>query len=124
MALREKADYKAQIFIADGTIRAKRLVIVGSDDHHVAEATVTGATEYYRGVAMNGVTIGENVVVAYKGVVEVDYGGTITAGQAICGTTDGKAVATTSDGDRIVGYATVGGSDGETGCVRLKPSIL
>jgi hypothetical protein len=124
MAFKAKGDYKAQKFLADDAITKDTFVKVGSDDHHVAHADAD--TDKIRGVAQNSAVATEEVEVAYDGVVEVVASGAITEEEALTSTTAGVAVATSTNGKRIGGYAmtTNGQGSGEKVVIRLDPSIL
>lgn len=53
--------------------------------------------------------------VAVSGLTKVVYGGTVAVGDRLGSDTNGKAVAKTSDKDRVLGIAMVAGVAGDTG---------
>lgn len=62
-----------------------------------------GATDLLVGVLQNTPAAGEQAVYAYTGVAKVKAGGTIGVGAWVTSDGNGKAVATTTDGDIVIG---------------------
>lgn len=57
--------------------------------------------------------VGDVCDVAVGSVPKVTLGGSVNAGDALTSDANGKAVATTTTGHRIIGYAEIGGSAGD-----------
>jgi hypothetical protein len=74
-----------------------------------------GATDLIVGVLQNTPDTGEQATYAFTGVAKVKCGGTVGIGAFVTSDTGGKAVATTTDGDIVIGrhIGTVAGADGD-----------
>lgn len=74
-----------------------------------------GATDLLVGVLQNTPAAGEQATYAYTGVAKVKAGGTVGVGAWVTSDTAGKAVATTTDGDIVIGrhIGTSAGADGD-----------
>lgn len=122
-------------FEAGGTIYNHRLIVFGSDDDHVVQAS--GATGLFIGVSylplayedptLVGQTppeltlgAGDTVDVVVSNYPLVKYGGTVTRGQALTSDADGQAVAAAA-GNQIAGYACVSAVDGDIGPMMIAP---
>ena len=112
--------------IAEGTLTKFRLVTFGTADSQVAQASAV--TDAPAGVLGNMVAAdGKRVDVIKTGVVEVEYGGNVSAGDPLTTDADGKAVAAspaTGVNNRIWGEAVVDGVDGDIGSIHLSFSTL
>jgi len=62
-----------------------------------------GATDLLVGVLQNTPAAGEQAVYAFTGAAKVKAGGTIGVGAFVTSDGNGKAVATTTDGDVVIG---------------------
>jgi hypothetical protein len=85
-------------------LSAKQFYIVQQDangDVEVAE----GATDLLLGVLQNDPKSGEGATYRFIGTSKVIAGGTIAVGDWITTDANGKAVATTTDGDVVIGKA-------------------
>lgn len=101
---------------ADGTIEPYRIVKPGTLDGEVAQAAA--ASDKAIGVSGPlGVTDGKRIDCHHGGVVPVEYGGTIAAGDLIAHDADGRAVVagTAGAGARPIGIAFVAGAVDEIG---------
>jgi hypothetical protein len=74
-----------------------------------------GATDLLVGVLQNYPAAGEQAVYAYGGVAKVKAGGTVGVGAWVTSDGNGKAVATTTDGDIVIGrhIGTAAAADGD-----------
>lgn len=85
-------------------LSAKQFYIVQQDangDIEVAE----GATDLLVGVLQNAPASGEMATYRFIGTTKVIAGGTIAVGDWVTTDSAGKAVATTTDGDVVIGKA-------------------
>ncbi len=81
--------------VADAAINPYRLAKHGAADGAVLQAA--GATDAICGVSGElGADTGERVDIHTHGIAEVEFGGTITRGQAVTADVNGKAVAATA----------------------------
>ena len=79
-----------------------------------------GATDLLVGVLQNTPDAGQQAVYAYGGIAKVKLGGTVSAAGAwITSDSAGKGVATTTDGNRVIGMALAAGVDGDIIPVQL-----
>jgi len=74
-----------------------------------------GATDLLVGVLQNTPAAGEQAVYAFTGTAKVKAGGTVGVGAWVTSDTGGKAVATTTDGDVVIGryLGTAAAADGD-----------
>ncbi len=111
---------------AEGTLVPYRLLTFGTGDHQVALASAVANAP----AGVTGALVGEDGqrVDVYKvGIVEVEYGGNVTAGQPLTTDANGKAVAASPAAgvnNRIWGEAVVSGVDGDIGSIHLSFSTL
>jgi hypothetical protein len=70
-----------------------------------------GATDLLLGVLQNNPASGEMATYRFGGTTKVKAGGTIAIGDWITAASDGEAVATTTDGDIVIGKALQAGVD-------------
>jgi hypothetical protein len=80
-----------------------------------------GATDLVVGVLQNYPESGQQAVYAYTGTAKVKAGGTIGVGAWVTTDANGKAVATTTDGDVVIGryLGTAAAADGDLIKVQL-----
>lgn len=111
-----------ETFTAEAAVNPRRIVAYGTADNQVIQAASTTATMF--GVADSlGAALGGRIDVHTAGVVEVDFGGTITRGGPITADANGKAVAAAPGAGvnaRIIGFARVSGVSGDIGLVQLE----
>jgi len=90
--------------------------------HYIVQLDATGkievaegATDLIVGVLQNTPAAGEQATYAYGGVAKVKAGGTVGIGAWVTTDSNGKAVATTTDGDIVIGrhIGTAAGADGD-----------
>ena len=102
-------------FVAGGDIPAKRFVKV--------DGTLAGAGEAAIGVAEYAAQSGDDLSVIMSGVVSVEAGGTVNAGDKIASDENGKAVVA-STGNTVVGIALESGGAGQEIEILLVPPIV
>ncbi len=93
-------------------LSAKQFFIVQQDasgDIEVAE----GATDLLVGVLQNAPTSGEQATYRFLGTSKVKLGGTVAIGDWVTTDSAGKGVATTTDGNIVIGKALDAGVDGD-----------
>jgi hypothetical protein len=83
----------------------------------------TGATQTLF-VIYQGAAQGRSITRQIGGIARVIYGGAVNPGDAITANGSGQGVATTTTGNRIVGFARDGGAAGVVGSVQVAPGIL
>lgn len=109
--------------LAAAVILPHRIVKFGADDAHIVQAAA--ATDASIGVSPLGAdTIGQVCDFATEGLATVEYGGAVTRGAFLTSDAQGRAVATTTGGARIIGIAMVSGVLGDLGSVKIAPSAL
>jgi hypothetical protein len=90
--------------------------------HYIVQLTAAGlievaeaATDLIVGVLQNTPAAGEQATYAFGGVAKVKAGGTIAVGAWVTSDSNGKAVATTTDGDIVIGryVGTAAAADGD-----------
>lgn len=97
-------DGLAKTFYADGAIGKYLIVKAGSADNKCAQAAA--ATDKIIGVADLGASgAGERLDVFLTGIAKVVYGGTVARGDLLTSDAAGKAIATTTASNRIIGVA-------------------
>lgn len=105
-------------YSADGAIAANRIVKLGSDDVHVAQAAA--ATDSILGVADLGAAAAEDRTdVILSGIAFVEYGGAVTRGDWLTADAQGRAIATTTAGNETIGKAMKSGASGDIGSVEI-----
>ena len=104
---------------ASGAIGAFRLVRWGAQDGAVTQAA--GATAHLIGTTRCAAVAGDRIDIYRSGIAEVEYGGVVTRGAPLTAGAGGKAVATTTNRDHIIGFAEVAGVAGDIGSVRIVP---
>lgn len=110
--------------VATTAIPARRLVKFGAADGTGVPA-VDGAAFIYGVSSEIDTAVGERVSVHSVGnIADVEYGGTVTRGDALTADAQGRAVATTTAGARCVGFAEVSGVVGDIGSTIVTPFVL
>lgn len=94
---------------AGAAVAAYRVVRLGNADNTVIVATA--ATQPIIGVTGRSTAskAGDTVEVAINGVGKVQLGGNVTRGALLTAGTDGRAAATNTAGNRVVGIALASG---------------
>jgi hypothetical protein len=102
-------------------VGGRLLVAIGAADGQVALAT--DATKPFAGVT-EGIGSRDNlrVDVVKTGIAAVVLGGTVTRGAALTANASGQAVATTTAGANIIGFAEQAGVAGDVIDVFIAPS--
>jgi len=104
-------------FVSDADLSAKQ--------YYITKLTSTGvdlagtATSLICGVLQNTPDTGEQATVQFLGTSKVKAGGNVAIGDWVTATTGGKAVATTTDKDFVVGQALEVAVDGDIFEIRL-----
>ena len=63
---------------------------------------------------------GERLDIIRDDLAEVEFGGTVTRGQALTSDASGKAVAATVTGSRVIGYAEVSAVAGDIAWIHVE----
>lgn len=94
--------------VAEGAVSAYHIVKAGTADMSCVAAAA--ATDKLLGTSDElDHTTGETVDLQLGPVGKVVLGGTVAAGDALTSDANGKAVKTTTIGDRIIGFAEIAG---------------
>jgi guanyl-specific ribonuclease Sa len=115
---------------AGAAISAYRILKPGTSDDEVIHATAAsdaliGVSRPASGIDLSDlVATGGPVDMATEGIAHVEYGGNVTIGDRLTATTDGKAIVTTTQGQRIIGQAMMSGVDGDVGSVQISPGTI
>lgn len=109
---------------ATTAIPARTLVNYGAADGTGVPAA--DATKFLVGVSSEVDTaIGQRASVHMNGnIADVIYGGTVARGDALTSDASGRAIATTTAGNRCVGFAEVSGVVGDIGSVVISPHVF
>lgn len=110
--------------VAGGAIPANRFVMFGADDNTVVVATsatsaICGANDQNFDVAS-----GERCDIAKFGIVDIKAGGTITRGAPVTSDATGQAIATSTAGNRIAGFAEASAVAGDVIPITLAFGVL
>lgn len=86
----------------------------------------TAATDPLIGVcdSPKGAAQGEAMDVVLSDIAQVRYGGTVAAGDLLTSDAQGRAIATTTAGQRVVGIALVAGAVDDIGSVLLNQGAV
>ena len=113
-------------FTAGAAIAPHRICKPGAADGAALQAAA--ATDAMDGVSDElGAASGARVDIHTLGVVEVEYGGTVTRGDELTADADGKAITAAPGAGvnmRVIGIARVSGVLGDIGLVRLAPGQI
>ena len=107
-----------------GGVRPNRMVKQSARGEVVEAAASTdvlqGVSLDYQKADRSAISQGEQVDIAEDGVVQVEAGGAVSIGDKITADADGRATATTSEGDVVLGFAQNGTSGaGELVAVKI-----
>lgn len=113
-------------YTAGGAIIAHRIVKMGATDGTVVQAVA--ATDALMGVCGSiAPASGERVDITKSGIAAVEFGGTVTRGDALTADANGKAItAAPSAGSnvRIIGFAEVSAVSGDIGDALIAPGVM
>ncbi len=113
-----RTDGLIKSYTADGAIAPHRIVKAGSKDANTAQASA--ATDAIMGVHGSLPAVADDVTdTVVSGYATVEYGGTVTRGQALTSDAQGRAIAATAAGQRLVGFAVLSGVVGDLGTVHV-----
>lgn len=109
---------------ATTAIPARRFVNYGAADGTGVPAA--DATKFIVGVSSELATaVGERASVHMVGnIADVEYGGNVARGDALTADAQGRAITTTTIGNRIGGFAEVSGVLGDIGSCVVAPGVL
>lgn len=114
-------NYRA--YQAEAAVIGYRIVKPGSADMTCVQAA--GPTEALMGTSDSlDKATGEMVDVSVGAIDKVRLGGTVTRGAALTSDASGKAVATTTIGHRIIGFAELSGVVDDLITYRIAPGVL
>lgn len=113
---------QVRTYDAGAKIAQYRVVKHGDEDGKVIQAAAD--TDKLIGVALRPAPKGERIDVVTAGVAAVEYGAAVTRGDLLTANGDGKAVAETVAGKRIIGVADVSGKADDIGRVLLSPGSV
>ena len=108
---------------AGGAIGAYRIVTRGADERTDVQADASSDAL----LGVNGPTAvasGERFDAGVLGLVEVEYGGNVERGNPLTADSEGRAIAATTTGQRLVGVAWEDGDEGTIGSVLLGPGVM
>lgn len=109
-------------YVAATAIAAFRIAAHAATDGEVALATAASAP-------LMGVNdsvapeAGERVDIVKSGLADIEYGGTVAKGDPLTSDAQGRAVAASTAGTRIIGFAEVAGVLGDIGLVDIAPGF-
>jgi folate-dependent tRNA-U54 methylase TrmFO/GidA len=107
----------------EGDVNPYRFVKHGSADGVVAQGAA--ATDALCGVSHNvGAEDGGIVDVIKSDITEIEYGGTVAAGDPLTSDAEGKAIKATVSGSRVGGYAEVSAVAGDIADMYINLGIL
>lgn len=111
-------------FTAGAEVKPYRIVKFGSSDKAAIQATA--ATEALIGISdqLGADAAGDPLDVIRSGLAEVEYGGNVTRGDWLTADSQGRAVATTTAGDNVIGRAEQSGVSGDIGSVMIAHGTL
>lgn len=111
-------------YSAEAAIAAYRIVKFGAADGGILQSAA--AADKHVGVIdrMPAAVAGDRVDVIRSGIAEVEYGGTVAAGDLLTSDASGRAVVATASAGanvRVVGVAEVAGVVGDIGSMLVQP---
>lgn len=118
-----RTDMFIKSYRATAAIAKHRLVRASA----TADATITqaaAATDPIMGVHGSlPATAGQVTDVVCGGYATVEYGGTVARGAPLTADSEGRAIAATAAGQRLVGFAVVAGAVGDLGTVHVQLGV-
>lgn len=116
----------ARNYTAGAAISPFRIVKMGSNDGEVVQAAA--ATDLLMGVTGElGPASGERIDIQKIGIARIEFGGTVTRGNAVTSDANGKAVAAAPAAGanaRIIGFAEVSAVSGDIADVFIAPGVM
>jgi len=94
------------------------IVKLGSTEDTIEKSTA--ASDAILGVLQNKPTSGQMASVAVGGITKVIAGGSVSAGNLVTADSNGKAIATTSGGDHVLGMALQAASTGDIFAIEIR----
>lgn len=96
-------------------VAAHRICKIGAADGTAIQAAA--ATDVAIGIAnqYGAEATDDTVDVVHAGIANVEYGGTVARGAYLTADANGKAIATTTAGNHVIGIAMVSGVNGQIG---------
>ena len=108
---------------AGAAVAPYRIVKHGSGDRVAVQASAAADAAIGVSDQLGAAATGDPMDVIHSGLAEVEFGGNVTRGNPLTADADGKAIAATVDGCRIIGFAEVSGVDGDIGSVLIAPGF-
>jgi hypothetical protein len=86
----------------------------------------TAATDALVGITqlVGADAAGDRVDLVLAGAVKVTYGGTVAKGDRLTSDASGRAITTTTAGNKVLGIALKDGVVGDVGSVHISPSVI
>ncbi|MCB0252561.1 MAG: DUF2190 family protein [Anaerolineae bacterium] len=111
-------------FVPGAAIAPYRCVKHDTTDNSVVQGAA--ATNPLIGVSnsLGAAANDDTVDVVFSGIAEVEYGGNVTRGDLLTSDANGKAIATTTAGNRIIGIAMASGVSGDIGLALINPGSV
>lgn len=109
---------------AGAAILPFRIVKHGAADAFAIQSAAAGDASFGVSDSLGAAAANDPVDIIRGGIAEVIYGGTVTRGDALTSDSQGRAVATTTGGARIIGFAEVSGVVGDRGSVFIAPGFV
>lgn len=110
-------------YLAEAAVNRYRICKFGTGDKTVIQAAA--ATDKLIGVSCQiNSGINDTCDVWRSGIRKVVYGGTVAKGDLLTADANGKAVATTTASDRIIGVAEISGVADDIGSVCISEGII
>lgn len=113
-------------YVSDAAIPKRRIVIYGAADGSVNLASA--ATQLFAGVSELGCSAAaDRLDIIKSGIAHIEYGGTVTRGQALTSDATGRAVAAApaaGANNQIIGFAEISGVVGDIGEVWISRGLL
>lgn len=113
-------------YLAEAVIAPRRIVKHGTADDKIIQAAA--ATDKLLGVTSEvPAAIGEHTDVVKNGLVDVEFGGTVTRGDPLTSDAVGRAVVaapTAGVNNRLIGFAEVAGVVGDIGQMQIALGVM
>lgn len=110
-------------FTATTPIEPYRIVALGAADGVVIQSASATAINLGTSNIIGADTDAMRCDVVMTGIAEVEYGGNVTRGDLLTADADGKAIATTTAGNIVIGRALISGVAGDIGSVFLTNGV-
>lgn len=111
-------------FAPGAAVSPYRICKIGAADGAVIQSAA--ATDVHIGIAnaLGAAATDDTVDVVMGGIAEVEYGGNVTRGARLTADADGKAIATVTDKNAVIGIAMVSGVSGDIGSCFIAPQMV